>query len=162
MNTQANKILEMIEGLHQALQVDAGARRQLNKEVALYLGWYYYTPSQAKEKFKRTYKRGAWIHPDDCRDGNPQFCQIHGTEVHSNIPDFTSSRDALKSVRPKGWNFRTYRYFDGKISYFHCGMDKNTPFSSICANSLPTEELAELHAIIQAIQWERDNKEGTE
>ena len=70
-------ILEMIKA-----GGDNGNAREINKAVSKLAGWYYYTPSEAKKRFKRTYKRGAWIAPEDCRDGEPVFCQLHGTEVH--------------------------------------------------------------------------------
>jgi hypothetical protein len=60
---------------------------------------------------------------------------------------FTTSRDAIKSIRPDefhicegGDDFATGRFINGKS--FH-------------ADGMATEELAELHATIQAIAYER-------
>ena len=71
----------------------------------------------------------------------------------------TRSRDALKAVRPKGWLVKINQFneqntceiwkgghaFDAAYNYFGSGA---------------TEELAELHAIIQAIAYERKQKES--
>lgn len=73
------------------------------------------------------------------------------------IPHYTRSRDALKSIRPEGWNLditsanQNYPYSKAKI-YISAGFRDKEAFYS---PELPTEELAELHAIIQAIQYER-------
>lgn len=76
--------------------------------------------------------------------------------------EFTRSRDALKTIRPDGWWVQIFlwsksgnpkKHYDHKY-WCSLTMDDhlkgytNSPF-------LPTEELAELHAIIQAIQYER-------
>jgi len=68
----------------------------------------------------------------------------------------TRSRDILKGIRPDGWFLSMegwpqdepplWRY---KISLHKIGNFISPP--------LPTEELAELHAIIQAIEYERNN-----
>lgn len=60
---------------------------------------------------------------------------------------YTRSRDALKAIRPEGWWF-------GICGAYWCDfgkkLDERKP-----TPELPTEELAELHAIIQAIEYER-------
>lgn len=75
---------------------------------------------------------------------------------HTQFQFFTRSRDALKAIRPEGWEFR----FDSNCGSNICEMFKSPDGIQrweVEAPILPTEELAELHAIIQAIQWERDN-----
>lgn len=67
---------------------------------------------------------------------------------------YTRSRDALKAIRPEGLYFDLSSDEKGVICKFDTGALAEYTFSSL---ELPTEELAELHAIIQAIQWERDN-----
>lgn len=70
---------------------------------------------------------------------------------------YTRSRDLLKSIRPEGWHWlNTCKYPDGS---YHTNMFHNT-IDGVVATSgpLPTEELAELHAIIQAIDYERSQK----
>lgn len=73
---------------------------------------------------------------------------------------YTRSRDALKEIRPNGFDYGVdrddlnpsifvgfARQFDGKSWYGEL-------FKGYCAN----EELAELHAIIQTIAFERSKK----
>ena len=152
--SDAQTILRMIETLHEDRKKDPGAERNLNRAVALYLGWYYYTPSEAKEKWRGTWKRGAWIHPDDCTNGRPVFCQMHGTDVHRDIPNYIGSRDALKAIRPEGWlPFCGNRHLKSGDKPFYFGFVTNA--AQVISEDLPTEELAELHAIIQAIYYER-------
>lgn len=65
---------------------------------------------------------------------------------------YTRSRDALKSIRPDGLAVAIWS--NGRCTKWVCGASKDAdnPMTSV---SLPTEELAELHAIIQAIAYER-------
>jgi len=69
---------------------------------------------------------------------------------------YTRSRDALKAIRPEGWEISIE---EGQncwdCSYYWAGEGVK-----LCRGvSLPTEELAELHAIIQAIAHERTQGE---
>jgi hypothetical protein len=73
------------------------------------------------------------------------------------IPRPTRSRDALKSIRPEGWTIKLYNYYDDTPINHHCAMQKST--KHFVANNLPSEELAELHAIIQAISYEREQND---
>jgi hypothetical protein len=70
---------------------------------------------------------------------------------------FTRSRDALKSIRPSGWTFLCDNRSSGTdLTYYPPGLlEKYPSLSEIRTGVLPTEELAELHAIIQAITHER-------
>lgn len=69
-------------------------------------------------------------------------------------PQYTHSRDALKVIRPKGWIVGTIMQGEDGWS---CHLYLNENAHSVLYG-LPTEELAELHAIIQAIAYERENK----
>jgi len=78
---------------------------------------------------------------------------------------FVSSRDALKAIRPEGYSLimsvtfctdfmkraNLSRSLKIKASLQHHIKD------SFYSKELPTEELAELHAIIQALDYERQN-----
>jgi len=89
---------------------------------------------------------------------------------NSKFPPYTRSRDALKKIRPEGWIIRLYQtpvYNPRKpnnANLYHFNMDKYFFLESeeeynqinVRAMHLPTEELAELHAIIQAIAHERE------
>ena len=71
---------------------------------------------------------------------------------------YTRSRDALKAIRPEGWNLEIEVW--GKPQA-RCTIWKR-PFCDTgirFSRWLPTEELAELHAIIQAIEHERTKGE---
>lgn len=65
------------------------------------------------------------------------------------VPKFTRSRDALKSIRPEGYVWSTKIWPDCAESYV---VGNNAVFGR---ERLPNEELAELHSIIQAIAYER-------
>ena len=70
--------------------------------------------------------------------------------------EYTRSRDALKSIRPdsKRW-WLDYLGYNTIEEGWDCAYDNGNITTEI-HDSLPTEELAELHAIIQAIEWERN------
>lgn len=84
--------------------------------------------------------------------------------IEKPLRQYTRSRDALKAIRPDGYVFQTSGIVQdnhGKLEwsfnwitkdYFMC---EDTPF-------FPTEELAELHAIIQAKEHDRTTNEGAE
>lgn len=80
------------------------------------------------------------------------------TRFPSRIRKYTRSRDALKAIRPKGWDYNCGRRMgafdvgENYLAWFR-GEDR-----SAHSKPLPTEELAELHAIIQAIAHERGEK----
>ena len=79
---------------------------------------------------------------------------LGGVPNYIKARQYTRSRDALKAVRPEGWWFHGMsRYFDEPHIYVAEPKDDD---SLILSPSLPTEELAELHAIVQAIAYERE------
>lgn len=65
---------------------------------------------------------------------------------------YTRSRDMLKAIRPEGWEFDMMSH-EGTYQYYGAGDDGEV--WSPANPSLGAEELAELHAIIQAIACER-------
>lgn len=69
-------------------------------------------------------------------------------EKYDFIPEYSRSRDALKQIRPDGWDFKNH-------SAGHCWGNKILNHEIKVQSSEYTEELAELHAIIQAIEFER-------
>lgn len=83
-------------------------------------------------------------------------------------PYYTRSRDALKAARPDGrFGFAVpcegNRESNKSVTGF-AGVcfseDKDSHFdTTLDYDPLPTEELAELHAIIQAEVWERENND---
>lgn len=85
---------------------------------------------------------------------------------------YTRSRDELKRIRPEGWEFQAdirfacdvkpsgvlYRFWAMLPDWLRWNPMDNRWIHSIESPKLETEELAELHAIIQAIEYERGNK----
>lgn len=67
---------------------------------------------------------------------------------------YTRSRDALKEIRPEG-HYIDLHAFEEK---WLCRFTNHEGKILIESEFLPTEELAELHAIIQAIEHERGGK----
>jgi len=70
---------------------------------------------------------------------------------------YTRSRDVLKAIRPEGWHFHTMNHYgcltpDNFWKMEFCNHD-NT--QRLATKGLPTEEFAELSAILQAINYER-------
>lgn len=70
--------------------------------------------------------------------------------------DYTRSRDALKAIRPEGWFYNIGHNESNSGGLFACSMYSHTNSPLKNSPDLPTEELAELHAIIQAIAYERE------
>lgn len=64
---------------------------------------------------------------------------------------YTRSRDSLKAIRPEGSIYHYYESLINKCAVIHLG-DNEFRF-----DGKKTEKLTELHAIIQAIEWERTN-----
>ena len=94
------------------------------------------------------------------------FAYVYAVEPQADsiarkITRYTRSRDALKAIRPEGFEFPMDVLTNGSgfIFGYGCPAFNNGQFLAGYSRPLPTEELAELHAIIQAIQWERDNNE---
>lgn len=77
--------------------------------------------------------------------------------------DYCSSRDALKSIRPQGWSLSLTPNVcvftkDGDVVEVLKSDDRGdvSIFRTVRSKwNLPTEELSELHAVIQAIEHER-------
>lgn len=101
---------------------------------------------------------GSWIR---CQSGAKYLKPIGSSE-------YTRSRDALKAIRPRNCfiniepRFFCHSHdanFDGMGFYATAVIPKGEVeqegFHNFKAALIETEELAELHAIIQAIEWER-------
>ncbi len=89
-----------------------------------------------------------------------QHSRVHDPEYfRANYPLFTRSRDALKNIRPLGYNMGIYFGYRGDDKYYFVtgGNQELNPFENPIRTpeTFITEELAELHAIIQAIAYER-------
>lgn len=76
---------------------------------------------------------------------------------------YTRSRDVLKTIRPSGWyvggiydDAATGQYDNGYYFILRNKLKTGETARHQMAYGMPTEELAELHAIIQAIEYERN------
>jgi hypothetical protein len=155
----AKQILTLIESVDPS---DTAKLDEIEARVCEYLGGFSYF--QSKHGCYSVTVKGDeyskyWPH-SGAYDG---YCQHTGKKKkfpeafpysqfkydgHLECPEYTRSRDALKAIRPEGWDFTISTQY--KICWGQKGQDKtlNYVWSK-------TEELAELHAIIQAIEYDR-------
>lgn len=81
------------------------------------------------------------------------------------VPYYTRSRDALKAIRPKGWFYQSINYhplkklfcaeYSKESNISDLGKNRFEVFYPIYSALLFTEELAELHCIVQALESDR-------
>ncbi len=143
--TEAKKILQMIEGFSitpAMCAFEIGERlREIDQFVAAYV-------ENRELKFNDDYTayRGtvSWVDSGEEPDGM----------LWVSLPEYTRSRDALKAIRPEGWSVFTHTTSTGSMAT----MERLSPQKLVTMRNLPAEELAELHAIIQAIEYERTKK----
>lgn len=140
----AQKILEMIKG---ADPTDTEKLAEIDARVWAFLN--------LKGDFRIYFGDGGSIHyrhnswPEDART------LLHHSFQHD---QYTRSRDALKTIRPEGWWFECCKICDGTyMAELHDdrGCIDDDEGITVKAWYLKNEELAELHAIIQAIEYER-------
>lgn len=103
----------------------------------------------------------AFLHGlDQEGTGADQFGELRVWEMYSEdeYKPYTRSRDALGTIWPKGWLFGTTI---GSMDYnkFYCVGFKHEQWNTkVSGAELGTKELAELHAILQAIEYERGER----
>lgn len=128
--TDAYKILKMIEN---ASPYDTATLDEIDARVWCYLNNVYLV----RFDFHGTNRE---INFGDSKTGT-----FKGEA--KDVPLYTRSRDALKRIRPDGVVIQ--------VTYYPQGFQGDAVGSKGKSPRLPTEELAELHAIIQAIVYER-------
>jgi len=146
--SNADKILEMIESVKPddsdtLDEIDALSHLYISKDVVdcgkqIFIDRGLWAVRKTKlldcQMFR---KKGSWF-------------EVSDLFICGDFIKYTRSRDALKAIRPEGWV--------GWIWSCHaensCKLNNGVKFTN--SPGLPTEELAELHAIIQAIEWERN------
>jgi hypothetical protein len=146
--TEAAKILELIENVDPK---DTDTLDEIDVQVWCWLNNYTldvyddveYGYFKVKENPEEEYNIGEYefLYESDKEKYHQKY--------------YTRSRDALKSIRPEGWRVDIAQSSEHKD--FRCIL-VNDECRCQGGKYLPTEELAELHSIIQAIQWERENK----
>lgn len=91
-----------------------------------------------------------------------------GSFEAGNVKQYTRSRDALKAIRPEGWRIciEDFSSFKCTLMPYDSGFEPDPnnyeiiwddPASKVGKGK--TEELAELHAVIQVIEYERNQKQ---
>lgn len=85
------------------------------------------------------------------------WCCLMGCRFESMNHPYTRSRDALKAIRPEGWRWWVSQQDDNAGTWNAGCQQQHVPYHVMLEGGFKTEELAELHAILQAIQCERDN-----
>jgi len=144
MMTEAEKILKLIESVKPD---DTDTLDEIDARVWCWLNGFKYV---GREDDWTIYENPAYA------------CRIHNGESKTIADFYTRSRDALKAIRPENYiislvpwtnNGRDVGSYSVTILPYP---DKDMP---ILVGEAPTEELAELHAIIQAIAYERKSDE---
>lgn len=151
----AETILQMIESVDPS---DTAKLDEIDARV-----WIFLDPKRGQFKCIEPYT--DYHVPDDCDPAETyKIMLVEPIESHPgavtkrksfHMPSvsYTRSRDALKQIRPEAYSFRIRA---GRLSNnckaVHIG---RVPTVSFEYSGYKTEELAELHAIIQAINYER-------
>lgn len=144
--TDAQEILKLIENV---APEDENALDEIDARVCCYL----------KNKACVSYKRVPSFYNEERGYLVRAFTDSLGIMSIDLKFSYTRSRDVLKKIRPKGWFFTISSWLDEFECM--CGIPAEHDFPVLCRSSnpyLPTEELAELHAIIQAIEYERTHE----
>jgi hypothetical protein len=143
--TDVGKILEMIENADPS---DRKTLDEIDARVHCYLQNCTY--GHGGITIPAGWTRGdIWV-----EQPNTQF----GGQNISAGPNYCSSRDALKQIRPEGWGVMVRQSAPDKVDCFIHRFDLSVGNRN--AQNMPTEELAELHAIIQALDHARNASKG--
>ena len=132
------KILEMVES------VDPKDRKALDEIDARVWCWY----------FKKEYEAHSIHHY--LGDGSIYVMFTNkGKRGGAYYKKYTRSRDALKSIRPEGWWFEVRPFFEPDQGvHYNCHSGIWHDGIKFYGRDLPTEELEELYAIIQALEYD--------
>lgn len=136
------QILKMIEAVDPS---DTETMDEINARVWCWLNGFVFMQFQGISRFYYNALN---------EEEKTAFKQI--THNIDDTPKYTRSRDALKCIRPDGWGI--CHSPQGKFNthiIVYCYQIGQKGYNTKGGLVLPTEELAELHAIIQAIAYER-------
>jgi hypothetical protein len=94
-------------------------------------------------------------------DGRAYYTD-YGYTAASYVPQYTRSRDALKSIRPPEWEFYCCDFSrrGGNDTGYNFEAYRWTSGHRMMCPYMPTEELAELWCIISAIRHDRGETHG--
>lgn len=133
----AQKILELIESVDPS---DVAALDEIDARVWCFVNGHV---------FRGMPHRNYFIYSEEC--------YYYYVPEDNGTTNYTRSRDALKAIRPSG--VRNWSIGMNKRKQFGAAMEYAGSVTFYPPDDMPTEELAELHAIIQAIEYERTNNE---
>jgi hypothetical protein len=150
----AAKILSLIETAEPG---DIKTLDEIDARVhAIVKGWVY------KHTWTENWTYSMFTCP---HNGDLSYSHKHATmretpdTLSRHLPQYTRSRDALKSIRPPGRGY-SMAFYGAYTSSQFWKCEINDPNICFASRGLPTEELAELHAIIQAIRHDRGETHG--
>lgn len=143
--TEAKKILELIESVDPA---DSAALDEIDVLSHIFAkNWECDGVVNIKAN-----DRGSGGIDYYLKDNNHAF---GGQNLHLKLK-YTRSRDALKSIRPEGFWCEFKKADDGDwVGILGKNGGSGGNICKFMSGYRPTEELAELHAIIQAIEYNR-------
>ncbi len=99
------------EELIAALEAADGPSRELDATIAKDAGWHRVEPRHAKRS------GGAWIAPEDflgvMSNGAPILDSLHGTDMHKDVPRYTSSIDAALTLARDNWRVSMKQLWNG-------------------------------------------------
>jgi len=142
---ETETILKIIETVDPA---DTAKLDEIDVRVWCWLNEYEYVPHDKIDKKNFCYRK--YEGRDDLFFGS----------VGIEAGKYTRSRDTLTAIRPEGWTVANIVQHAGNL-WFGAVLEKKIdipPYPETKPLLLPTEELAELYVIIQAIEQERDGE----
>lgn len=95
------------------------------------------------------------VQPDDSMALDEVDVQVSNFLGHPLPRPYTRSRDVLKAIRPEGFLVKIENW-PGATSVLGCFIQENGQVISFESGGGPTEELSELHVIIQAVAYLRN------
>ena len=145
--SEMQKILDLIESVDPE---DTGTLNEIDARVTCLVKNWCFLDYPHKTRDGQEHNHLVTAKSEEYPEGFKQYLNY-----------YTRSRDALKSIRPEGWWFSIEGINDNLVDgSFVTGVycEIVDYFSDrLESPPLPTEELAELHAVVQAIEWSRQN-----
>lgn len=144
------ELLKMIETVDPS---DTAKLDEIDARVHEYLGFQWHGDGVSVE---HKLWAGHWGF-DSVKE--PSLCNCETQKDFAPEPkEYTRSRDALKAIRPDGLTITLFIQPNGAgyQAWVRPTNSNHKPYPFESETDLKTEELAELHAILQAIEYERE------